>query len=103
VESTPAGIGIEWRDSPVYKGSTKFAVLEDVKNIMVTGGAGFIASWLVRHLTLTYPEYRVISYDIIDYCASLNNTHVLDESKNFSFRIKLSNSRIPIDFQIPCE
>jgi len=41
---------------------------------------------LARHLTLTYPEYRIISYDTIDYCATLNNTHILDQSKNFIFR-----------------
>jgi dTDP-glucose 4,6-dehydratase len=40
----------------------------------------------VRHLTLTYPEaYNIISFDKIDYCASLNNTKCLDTSPNFSF------------------
>ena len=52
---------------------------------MITGGAGFIASYLVRHLTLNYPSYRIISFDKIDYCATLNNTHCLDSSHNFKF------------------
>lgn len=31
-----------WKDSPILKGSTKFEPLPDVKNIMITGGAGFM-------------------------------------------------------------
>ena len=96
---------MEWKESPVFKGSTKFDALPEVRNIMITGGAGFMyagiiipllkrnklakdgyrASWLARHLTQTYPEYRICSFDKIDYCATLNNTRALDESNNFSF------------------
>lgn len=67
-------------------GSTQFEPHADVKNIMITGGAGFIASYLVRHLTLKYPSYRIISFDKIDYCATLNNTHCLESMPNFEFR-----------------
>ncbi|CCC10630.1 hypothetical protein SMACR_08839 [Sordaria macrospora] len=75
-----------WHDAPVFTGTTKFTPLSDVKNIMVTGGAGFIACWVVRHLVLTYPEaYNVVSFDKLDYCASLNNTRVLEHEPNFSF------------------
>lgn len=51
---------------------------------MITGGAGFIASWVVRHLTLTY-DYNIVSFDKLDYCASLNNTNQLNHLENFSF------------------
>ncbi|KAK3399099.1 hypothetical protein B0T20DRAFT_191040 [Sordaria brevicollis] len=75
-----------WRDAPVLTGTTKFTPRPDVKNIMVTGGAGFIACWVVRHLVLTYPEaYNIVSFDKLDYCASLNNTRALDQEPNFSF------------------
>ncbi|KAK0629760.1 dtdp-glucose-dehydratase [Bombardia bombarda] len=75
-----------WKDAPVLIGTTKFTPLPNVKNIMVTGGAGFIACWLVRHLTLTYPQaYNIISFDKLDYCASLNNTRVLNDRRNFTF------------------
>ncbi|QPH16537.1 hypothetical protein C2857_001206 [Epichloe festucae Fl1] len=75
-----------WKQAPVLKGSTSFEPLPDVKNIMVTGGAGFIASWVVRHLTLTYPEaYNIVSFDKLDYCSSLNNTRVLNDRRNFTF------------------
>ncbi|KAF1949080.1 NAD(P)-binding protein [Byssothecium circinans] len=74
-----------WKKAPVLTGSTKFEPLEDAKNILVTGGAGFIACWFVRHLVLTYPDYNVISYDKLDGCASLNNTRILDGRPNFIF------------------
>ncbi|PWI69034.1 hypothetical protein PCL_01419 [Purpureocillium lilacinum] len=75
-----------WKTAPILQGSTNFEPLPDVKNIMVTGGAGFIASWVVRHLTLTYPHaYNVVSFDKLDYCATLNNTRSLDGRPNYSF------------------
>ncbi|KAI9897140.1 hypothetical protein N3K66_008162 [Trichothecium roseum] len=75
-----------WRKAPVLKGTTKFEPNPEIRNIMVTGGAGFIASWLVRHLVLTYPEaYNVVSFDKLDYCSTLNNTLALGENPNFSF------------------
>ena len=45
----------------------------------------FSASWVVRHLTLTYPKYNIICFDKLDYCASLNNFRVLEGSLNFRF------------------
>ncbi|KAF2634685.1 NAD(P)-binding protein [Massarina eburnea CBS 473.64] len=74
-----------WRQAPVLTGSTNFEPLKDAKNIFITGGAGFIACWFVRHLVLTYPHYKIISYDKLDYCASLNNTRILDGCPNFCF------------------
>ncbi|KAH8843313.1 hypothetical protein MCOR27_002373 [Pyricularia oryzae] len=75
-----------WKEAPILKGTTNFEPLPDVKNIMVTGGAGFIACWLVRHLALTYPHaYNIVSFDKLDYCSSLNNTRALNEKRNFSF------------------
>ncbi|KAI5844276.1 hypothetical protein BZA05DRAFT_409629 [Tricharina praecox] len=74
-----------WRDAPVLTGTTSFPPLDDAKNILVTGGEGFIASWLVRHLTLTYEHYKIVSFDKLEYCASLNNTRALDGRSNFTF------------------
>ncbi|KAH6624334.1 dtdp-glucose 4,6-dehydratase-like protein [Chaetomium sp. MPI-SDFR-AT-0129] len=75
-----------WKEAPLLIGTTQFDPLPDVKNIMVTGGAGFIACWLVRHLTLTYPHaYNIVSFDKLDYCSSLNNTRILNDRRNFTF------------------
>ncbi|KAF1842722.1 NAD(P)-binding protein [Cucurbitaria berberidis CBS 394.84] len=74
-----------WKQAPVLTGSTKFEPLLDTKCILVTGGAGFIACWFVRHLVLTYPHYHVVSFDKLDHCATLNNTRILDSKRNFAF------------------
>ncbi|KAM0264103.1 hypothetical protein ACHAQJ_000848 [Trichoderma viride] len=75
-----------WQQAPVLTGTTHFEPRPDVKNIMITGGAGFIASWVVRHLTLTYPHaYNIVSFDKLDYCSALNNTRALNDKRNFTF------------------
>ncbi|KAL8899007.1 MAG: hypothetical protein Q9192_001788 [Flavoplaca navasiana] len=81
----PLDSGDIWKDAPILKGTTQFDPLPDVGTIMITGGAGFIGSWLVRHLVLTYPQYRIICFDKLDYCATLNNHSILDSQPNFSF------------------
>ncbi|KAF9095836.1 hypothetical protein BGX29_008860 [Mortierella sp. GBA35] len=45
------------------------------KRILLTGGAGFIGSALVRKLVLNYPEYFIVVVDKLDYCSSLNNLY----------------------------
>ncbi|KAL5116291.1 hypothetical protein ACEQ8H_005849 [Pleosporales sp. CAS-2024a] len=75
-----------WQQAPVLIGTTKFEPLPDAKNVLITGGAGFIACWFVRHLVLTYPDhYNVVSFDKLGYCAALNNTRMLDDKANFTF------------------
>lgn len=39
----------------------------------------------MRHLAVNYPEYNIISFDKLDYCASLNNTRILNSRPNFTF------------------
>jgi hypothetical protein len=41
------------------------------KNILVTGGCGFIGSHMVIHLARKYPQYNIINLDKLDYCASV--------------------------------
>lgn len=66
-------------------GSRRFNPSKSIKNILVTGGAGFIASWLVRHLVRTYPEYSVYCFDKLTYCSSLKNISSLERYSNFKF------------------
>ncbi|KAM0749261.1 NAD(P)-binding protein [Meredithblackwellia eburnea MCA 4105] len=71
--------------APLLIGKVKNALRPGVKNILITGGAGFIGSWVVRHLTVTYPEYNIICYDKLDYCATLNNLAPIQSRRNFTF------------------
>merc|ERR1712137_599366 len=54
-------------------------------NIMVTGGAGFIASHVVIRLVKNHPEYKVVCLDKMDYCSSLHNLDEVIDAPNFKF------------------
>jgi len=55
------------------------------KNIMVTGGAGFIASHVVIQLVKQYPQYKIVCFDKLDYCSSLSNLNEVKDHPNFKF------------------
>jgi UDP-glucose 4,6-dehydratase len=55
------------------------------KNIFLTGGAGFIGSHAAINLCKKYPQYNIVVYDILDYCACLENLDELKDLPNFKF------------------
>ncbi len=55
------------------------------KTILVTGGAGFIGSHLVRHFVLKYPDYRIINIDCLTYAGNLENLKDIENQKNYIF------------------
>ncbi|KAI8373591.1 hypothetical protein EDC96DRAFT_498886 [Choanephora cucurbitarum] len=59
--------------------------LSDVRNILITGGAGFIGSFLVRKLVVLYPEYQIFVIDKLDYCGSLHNLKAVEGFPNYHF------------------
>jgi len=56
-----------------------------MKNILVTGGAGFIGSHLVRLLVNKYPEYRIINMDVLTYAGNLANLKDVEDQSNYEF------------------
>ncbi|XP_072114846.1 dTDP-D-glucose 4,6-dehydratase-like isoform X2 [Mobula birostris] len=55
------------------------------KRLLVTGGAGFIASHVIICLLERYPDYLIINLDKLDYCASLKNLKSVSHRKNYKF------------------
>ncbi|KAL8979423.1 MAG: hypothetical protein Q9177_006148 [Variospora cf. flavescens] len=78
-----------WKEAPIFMGTTKFDPLPDVGTIMITGGAGFMYdlyfSTLIEAAMIDELEYRIVCFDKLDYCATLNNHRILDAYANFSF------------------
>lgn len=56
-----------------------------MKNILVTGGAGFIGSAFVRYMIDTYPEYRIIVLDKLTYAGNLDNLLPVHDSPQYAF------------------
>lgn len=55
------------------------------RNILITGGAGFIGSHVVRLFVNKYPEYRIINLDKLTYAGNLNNLRDVENRPNYTF------------------
>ncbi len=55
------------------------------KTLLVTGGAGFIGSHVVRLFVNKYPEYNIVNLDALTYAGNLENLKDLDQAPNYVF------------------
>ncbi len=63
------------------------------KNILITGGAGFIGSHLVRLMVNKYPDYRIINLDALTYAGNLENLKDVENKPNYAFeRVDITDS-----------
>ena len=55
------------------------------KKILITGGAGFIGSHLVRKMVNKYSKYLIINIDKLTYAGNLNNLKEIENKPNYEF------------------
>ena len=56
-----------------------------MKNLLITGGAGFIGSHVVRLFVKKYPDYKIINLDKLTYAGNLANLSDIENSHNYIF------------------
>lgn len=56
-----------------------------MKNILITGGAGFIGSHLVRLMVTKYPKYHIYNLDKLTYAGNLENLKDIENAPNYTF------------------
>jgi len=56
-----------------------------MKNVLITGGAGFIGSHLVKFFVKNYADYNIINIDNLTYAGDLNNLKEIEDQPNYKF------------------
>ncbi len=70
-------MGIETKGSEIKE--------DRMKKILITGGAGFIGSHVVRLFVNKYPEYQIFNLDKLTYAGNLRNIEDIESNQNYSF------------------
>lgn len=55
------------------------------QTIIITGGAGFIGSHVVRRFVIKYPDYKIINLDVLTYAGNLENLRDIENYPNYKF------------------
>ena len=56
-----------------------------MKKILITGGAGFIGSHVVRRFVTQYPQYQIFNLDALTYAGNLENIKDIEKAPNYTF------------------
>ena len=56
-----------------------------MKSLLITGGAGFIGSHVIRRFVTRYPNYRIINLDKLTYAGNLENLRDIEKAPNYTF------------------
>jgi len=59
--------------------------LSETKNLLITGGAGFIGSHVVRLMVRKYPNYKIVNLDSLTYAGNLENLVDVENASNYTF------------------
>ena len=55
------------------------------KTLLITGGAGFIGSHVVRLFVNKYPDYKIVNLDVLTYAGNLENLKDIEAAPNYTF------------------
>ena len=59
--------------------------IRKMKHILITGGAGFIGSHVVRRFVKSYPQYHIFNLDALTYAGNLENIADIENEQNYTF------------------
>lgn len=66
-----------------------------MKNILITGGAGFIGSHVVRLMVNKYPQYNILNLDALTYAGNLENLKDIEHKTNYQFeKIDITDAKM---------